>query len=138
MKTTYQYQFYPNTNQKLALNQWLRICRYWYNRQLGDRFDWWDNNRTAVNACPLIVSISALREKPNYYSQKQQLPLFKKDVVKVFHSGEILDFKQVFLRNEINGNEVLNLDVNWPKKKLFDIKRLLGLVKTSIIKPLIS
>ena len=52
-------------------------------------------NRTTVNACPLIVSISAPREKPNYYSQKQQLPIIKKDLVKVFHSGELLDFKQV-------------------------------------------
>ncbi|XZO00634.1 MAG: helix-turn-helix domain-containing protein [Microcoleus sp.] len=52
MKATYQYKFYPDTNQKLALNQWLRICRYWYNRQLGDRFDWWEMNRTAINACP--------------------------------------------------------------------------------------
>ncbi|MEG4404790.1 transposase [Microcoleus sp. MON2_D5] len=95
MKTTYQYQFYPETKQKLTLNQWLRICRYWYNRQLGDRFDWWEMNRTTVNACPLIASISAPREKPNYYSQKQQLPVLKKDLVKVFHSGELLDFKQV-------------------------------------------
>jgi putative transposase len=95
MKVTYQYRFYPGTNQKLTLNQWLRICRYWYNRQLGDRFDWWEMNRTAVNACPLIASISALREKPNYYSQKQQLPVIKKDLVKVFSSGELLDFKRV-------------------------------------------
>ena len=95
VKTTYQYQFYPDTNQKLSLNQWLRICRYWYNRQLGDRFDWWERNRTAINACPLTTSISAPREKPNYYSQKQQLPVIKKDLVKVFHSGELLDFKQV-------------------------------------------
>ena len=95
MKTTYQYQFYPDIKQKLTLNHWLRICRYWYNRQLGDRFDWWEMNRTPVNACPLIVSISAPREKPNYYSQKQQLPILKKDLVKVFHSGELLDFKQV-------------------------------------------
>lgn len=95
MKATYQYQFYPDTNQKLTLNLWLRICRYWYNRQLGDRFDWWENNRTAVNACPLIASIAVPREKPNYYSQKQQLPILKKDLVKVVHSGELLDFKQV-------------------------------------------
>ncbi|XZN97063.1 MAG: helix-turn-helix domain-containing protein [Microcoleus sp.] len=95
MKATYQYKFYPDTNQKLALNQWLRICRYWYNRQLGDRFDWWEMNRTAINACPLKTSIAAPREKPNYYCQKQQLPILKKDLVKVFHSGELLDFKQV-------------------------------------------
>src|SRR4028119_1853716 len=95
MKATYQYKFYPDTNQKLTLNQWLRICRYWYNRQLGDRFDWWERNRTTVNACPLLASISAPREKPNYYSQKQQLPAIKKDLIKVFYSGELLDFKQV-------------------------------------------
>jgi putative transposase len=96
MKTTYQYQFYPDTKQKLALNHWLRICRYWYNRQLGDRFDWWEMNRTNVNLCSLVSSsIAPLRDKPNYYNQKALLPLIKKDLVKVFHSGEILDFKQV-------------------------------------------
>ncbi len=95
MKTTYQYQFYPDTNQKLELNHWLRICRYWYNRQLGDRFDWWDMNRTGIDACPLINSIATPTEKPNYYNQKASLPSLKKDLVKVFHSGELLDFKQV-------------------------------------------
>ncbi len=95
MKTTYQYQFYPDTNQKLELNHWLRICRYWYNRQLGDRFDWWDMNRTGIDACPLVSSIANPREKPNYYNQKALLPFIKKDLVKVFHSGELLDFKQV-------------------------------------------
>jgi putative transposase len=52
-------------------------------------------NRTAVNACPLISSIRSPREKPNYYLQKQQLPIIKQDLVKVFHSGELLDFKRV-------------------------------------------
>jgi len=95
MKATYQYRFDPDTNQKITLNQWLRICRYWYNCQLGDRFDWWEMNRTAINACPLKTSIAAPREKPNYYHQKQQLPVLKKDLVKVVHSGELLDFKKV-------------------------------------------
>ncbi|NJK75122.1 MAG: transposase [Oscillatoriales cyanobacterium RU_3_3] len=95
MKTTYQYQFYPNTNQKLELNHWLRICRYWYNRQLGDRFDWWQMNRTGIDACPLISSIATPREKPNYYNQKALLPSLKKDLVKIFHSGELLELKQV-------------------------------------------
>ena len=95
METTYQYQFYPDTNQKLELNEWLRISRYWYNRQLGDRFDWWEMNRTYANACPLVSSIASLREKPNFYSQKAQLPIVKQDLVKVWHSGELLDFKRV-------------------------------------------
>ncbi|WP_226593295.1 RNA-guided endonuclease InsQ/TnpB family protein, partial [Microseira wollei] len=95
MKVTYQYQFYPDTKQKHQFNYWLRVSRYWYNRQLGDRLDWWEMNRTAVNACPLISSIAQPREKPNYYSQKQQLPVIKQDLVRVFHSGELLDLARV-------------------------------------------
>jgi putative transposase len=95
MKLTYQYKFYPDTKQKLELNEWLRISRYWYNRQLGDRFDWWEMNRTRVDACPLVSSIAAVRERPTFYSQKKQLPVLKRDLVKVWHSGELLDFKRV-------------------------------------------
>jgi putative transposase len=42
-----------------------------------------------------VTSIAPVREKPNYYSQKQQLPVIKKDLVKVFHSGELLNFSRV-------------------------------------------
>nr|WP_226592676.1 helix-turn-helix domain-containing protein [Microseira wollei] len=56
MLLNYQDRFYPTTNQKLELNTWLRVCRYWYNKQLGDRFDWWEHNRTNINACPLVCS----------------------------------------------------------------------------------
>jgi putative transposase len=43
MKLSYQYQFYPGTQQKLDLNHWLQIGQYWYNRMLGERLDWWEN-----------------------------------------------------------------------------------------------
>lgn len=92
MLLNYQYRAYPDTNQKLDLNTWLRVCRYWYNKQLGDRFDWWKNNRSNVNSCPLKCALPELRDNPNYYSQKKQLPEIKKDLVKVYHSGELLDF----------------------------------------------
>jgi putative transposase len=95
MKTTFQYRFYPDTKQKLELNEWLRISRYWYNRQLGDRFDWWKMNRTRVDACPLVSSIADLRDQPNFYAQKKQLPVLKQDLVKIWHSGELLDFSRV-------------------------------------------
>ena len=95
MKYTYQYRLYPSRQQKLELNLWLRICRYWYNRQLGDRFDWWENNRCSINACPLVCSLPDLRDNPNYYSQKKYLPGFKKDLVGVEWSGELLDFSRV-------------------------------------------
>lgn len=93
MKTTYQYKLYPDTNHKLELNEWLRICRYWYNRQLGERFSWWENNRHSVNSCPIFVtSLPELLPNPNYYSQKRFLPIIKKDLVAVKWSGELLDF----------------------------------------------
>uniref|UniRef100_UPI000AAF1973 helix-turn-helix domain-containing protein n=1 Tax=Anabaena sp. (strain CA / ATCC 33047) TaxID=52271 RepID=UPI000AAF1973 len=80
MLLNYQYRTYPNTNQKLELNYWLRACRYWYNKQLGDRFDWWENNRNSINACPLICPLPQLRDNPSYYSQKKQLPITKEDL----------------------------------------------------------
>jgi putative transposase len=95
MKYTYQYRALPTTVQKLELNLWLRTCQYWYNRQLGDRFDWWEMNRTRVDACPLICHLPDLRDKPNYYSQKKYLPEIKTDLVTVGWSSESLDFSRV-------------------------------------------
>ncbi|WP_414583069.1 RNA-guided endonuclease InsQ/TnpB family protein [Scytonema sp. PCC 10023] len=122
MLLNYQYRAYPDTNQKLELNTWLRVCRYWYNKQLGDRFDWWENNRNSINACPLICSLPELRNNPDFYSQKKQLPVIKEDLLKVYYSGELLDFTRVpsqtlqdvskrvdlafsrFLKGDSNGN----------------------------------
>jgi putative transposase len=94
----YQYRLYPNTNQKLELNNWLRVGQYWYNWQLGDRFNWWEQNRNYVvlpqgEFCQIACSLlpNQLRENPGYYSQKKLLPSLKKDLIKVGHSGELLD-----------------------------------------------
>ncbi len=96
MKFTHQYRLYPDAHQKVKLNQWLRICRYWYNRQLGERFTWWQENRCAVNSCPLITYLPELKDNPNYYSQKKQLPVLKKDLITVQHSQELLDLGEVY------------------------------------------
>jgi transposase len=98
MKYTYQYKVLPTTQQKLELNLWLRICQYWYNRQLGDRFEWWELNRSPINACPLVTHLPELRDKPNYYSQKKYLPNLKKEPVVVQWSGQKLDFSRVLTR----------------------------------------
>lgn len=97
MKTTYQYQFYPDTEQKLELNEWLRISRYWYNRQLGERFAWWQNNHLQLQAFPHWKELfpNVFAHRPNYYNQKSQLPVIKQDLIKVYHSGELLDFGRV-------------------------------------------
>jgi putative transposase len=92
---TYQYRLMPTTIQKLELNSWLRICRYWYNKQLGERFDWWEYNRSAINACPLVCYLPQLQDRPDYYSQKKQLPELKQDLITVGWSAELLDFTNV-------------------------------------------
>jgi putative transposase len=63
---------------------------------LGERINWWEQNRCAVNSCPLICHLPELKERPNYYSQKSQLPNIKKDLVLVKWSGELLDFNDVY------------------------------------------
>ena len=102
MILNYQYRCYPETNQKLILNEWLRTCRYWYNRQVGDRFKWWKENRESYiipsgDFCTISCSVKPqqLREKPNYYSQKKLLPILKKDLTVVKSSGELLDLSKV-------------------------------------------
>lgn len=55
------------------------MCRHQYNYLLADRFDWYERNRTSVNACPLVCYLPDLREKPDYYSQKRSLVQLKKD-----------------------------------------------------------
>ncbi len=95
MLFNYQYRLRPTTKQKLVLNDWLRICRYWYNRQLGERFDWWERNRNYFDRCPLVCHLPELKEKPEFYGQKKQLPLIKQDLVSVGWSGELLDFNSV-------------------------------------------
>ena len=49
-----------------------------YNYLLADRFDWWEQNRSPVNACPLVCYLPELRNNPDYYSQKKTLPQLKK------------------------------------------------------------
>jgi len=96
MKTTYQYRIYPQSTQAKQLRDGLRICRYWYNRMLGERLDWWEQNRCSVNCCPLTCHLPELKERPNYYNQKLQLPTIKQDLVLVKWSGELLDFAGVY------------------------------------------
>ena len=96
MLYTYQYRLKPTTQQKLVFSDWLRICRYWHNRQLGERFDWWEQNRSYIDRCSTRqCHLPELKDKPNYYSQKKQLPIIKKDLVCVDWSKELLDFSSL-------------------------------------------
>jgi putative transposase len=61
------------------MNAWLDKLRLQYNWLLAERFNWWQQNRCPVNACPLICHLPELKEQPDYYSQKRSLvPLKQK------------------------------------------------------------
>lgn len=74
MIISYQYKLRPNKDQVTKMQTWLELLRRHYNYFLGRIFDWWQYNRSDINACPLTCSISPLVDRPNYYSQQNQLP----------------------------------------------------------------
>jgi len=67
MLLAYQYKLLPNNQQKQLMSKWLDMLRHQYNYLLADRFDWCQNNRCPINACPLITSIAEPTEQPEYY-----------------------------------------------------------------------
>lgn len=77
MNTSYQYKLRPTKQQVIEIERWLSMCCAQYNYLLADRFDWWECNRTSVNACPLVCHLPELRDNPDYYSQKKTLPKLK-------------------------------------------------------------
>jgi putative transposase len=44
---------------------------------LADRFNWYEQNRCPINACPLVCHLPELRDNPEYFGQKRTLPKLK-------------------------------------------------------------
>ena len=78
MRTTYQYKLRPTKQQVSELDRWLSMLCAQYNYLLADRFNWYEQNRSPVNPCPLVCYLPELRDNPDYYSQKKTLPQLKK------------------------------------------------------------
>ncbi len=78
MITAYQYRLRPTKQQAIEIDRWLAMCCSQYNYLLADRFDWYERNRSPINACPLVCHLPELRDNPDYYSQKKTLPNLKK------------------------------------------------------------
>jgi putative transposase len=112
MKLAYQYRLRPTAQQQVILERWLDMLRCQYNWMLSERFQWWEENRSSVNACPLICHLPELKEQPNRYSQQSSLVQMKKDRpwYKEIHSQVLQDVaKRVqltfdrFLKGDCNG-----------------------------------
>ena len=78
MIVAYQYKLRPTKQQVIEIDRWLAMLCSQYNYLLADRFDWYERNRSPVNACPLVCHLPELRDHPDYYSQKKTLPNLKK------------------------------------------------------------
>jgi putative transposase len=73
MRTAYQYRLRPNKVQAIQMQEWLELLRRQYNYRLAERFNWWEQNRCDINACPLICYLPELKDNPDFYSQKRDL-----------------------------------------------------------------
>ncbi len=60
MQLTYKYKLRPSKPQIALFQTWIELCRRQYNFRLGQRFNWYEQTRTPINACPLNVSIVAI------------------------------------------------------------------------------
>jgi len=55
------------------MDNWIELLRRQYNYRLGEQFNWWEQNRCDINACPLICCLPELKNNPDFYSQKRDL-----------------------------------------------------------------
>ncbi len=78
MRTAYQYRLRLTRQQQATVDDWLELCRRQYNYRLGERFNWYEQNRCDIDACPLICHLPELKDRPGFYSQKRDLVNSKK------------------------------------------------------------
>lgn len=86
MKQAFQYKLLPNTNQRPEIERWLSMLRYQYNYLLGDRFNWWQYNRSDCvipqgECCQISCAVGSpiLRNNPDWHSQSASLPKLKQE-----------------------------------------------------------
>ncbi|MGD1911598.1 MAG: RNA-guided endonuclease InsQ/TnpB family protein [Rivularia sp. (in: cyanobacteria)] len=111
MRTAYQYRLRPTKQQASEIDRWLSMLCAQYNFLLADRFNWYEQNRCPINACPLVCYLPELRDNPNYYSQKRTLPNLKKTHP---HYGEIYSqvLQDVVKRVKVTFDRFLSGDSN--------------------------
>lgn len=73
MRTAYQYRLRLTKQQQSTIDLWMELCRRQYNYRLAERFNWWEQSRCDINACPLICHLPELKDCPGFYSQKRDL-----------------------------------------------------------------
>ncbi len=93
MRKAYQFKLRPNTKQIELFDSWLVLLKNQYNYRLAERLNWYEQNRSPVNACSLICYLPELKDRPDYYNQKRDLVNTKAlfPVYKTIHSQVLQD-----------------------------------------------
>ena len=73
MRIAYQYRLRLTATQQATIDQWIELARRQYNYRLAERFNWYEQNRCDIDACPLICHLPELKDRPDFYSQKRDL-----------------------------------------------------------------
>ena len=80
MRTSYQYRIKPTKEQAEKIDKTLDMLRHQYNYQLAERFRWYEQNRSSIDRCSIVVCyLPELKDKPNRFSQQASLVQLKKD-----------------------------------------------------------
>ncbi|MDY7005803.1 MAG: transposase [Cyanobacteriota bacterium] len=79
MRIAYQYKLRPTKEQADKIEKTLDMLRHQYNYMLAERFNWWEQNRCPINACPLICHLPELKVRPTRFSQQKSLTKLKID-----------------------------------------------------------
>nr|WP_293099786.1 transposase [Okeania sp. SIO2F4] len=111
MRMAYQYKLRPTKEQVEKIDRTLDMLRCQYNYMLAERFNWWEQNRCPINACPLICHLPELKDRPTRFSQQASLTQLKIDRpwYKEIHSQVL---QEVPKRVELAFDRWLKGDVN--------------------------
>jgi len=114
VRIAYQYKLKPNKQQIEIIEYWFHLLRLQYNYRLTERFNWYEQNQSNVNSCPLICYLPDLKDRPDYYSQKKDLVNTKKlfPEYKNIHSQVL---QEVIKKVKITFDRWLKGDINGKK-----------------------
>jgi putative transposase len=78
---TYEYKIEPKTQQVIAIEHYLNVCRKVWNYALRERKDWLNSRKSDVNACSLVSEyiIPVDEPYPNYVKQAKSLTEVRKN-----------------------------------------------------------
>ena len=124
MQLTYKYKLKPTKPQIALFQSWIELCRRQYNFRLGQRFNWYEQTRTPINACPLNVSIVAVND---IY---KNIPL-EKELSKGKRKGEV---KSLINQGYVDWATIQKNDLTSTKTLFSDYKILHSQVLQDVIK----